>query len=185
VAFFDVRTGAAAHTSEHQRPVRPTSRGGGRRRLKIDQLRHAVEMRPRLRRRGRGSRSSRFGGRHRSPTPIPQPRAAIGPYLFDVLRRVSGDRADDPRRRQAPRAPVCRRRPRALVARERRVSTRFRALLDSAPRVQCPRRAESVRERRQAAGVLRRGRIHDAPPPPSSSSPSFFTRTFSGPVPDP
>lgn len=158
MALPDIRAGATARTSEHQRPVRPASRGRIRRHHKIDQLRLALEARPRVRRRFESKRE--FESAEWPVFFFPLRRAARGPRLCDVLRRVSRDTARRARRRQAPRAHVCRRRACALGAREGWISSRAGSLLDRAAIVQRHRRAEPVREGRQAAGVLRRGSVH-------------------------
>ena len=115
MALSDIRASATARTSEHQRFARPASRGRIRRHLEIDQLRLALEARPRVR--------SPFGSKHGFEPELPTAcffllhRTARGPRLCDVLRRVSRDTACRARCRQAPRAHVCRCRARALGAR--------------------------------------------------------------------
>ena len=92
MALPDIRASATARTSEHQRSARPASRGRIRRHLKIDQLRLALEARPCIRRRF----GSKYEYESESELPaffFPLHRAARGPRLCDVLRRVSRDTA--------------------------------------------------------------------------------------------
>jgi hypothetical protein len=147
MALIDIHASTTTRTSEHQRAVRPASRRPLGRHLPIDQLRFALQARPRLRR-----FKFEWPGDFFS-----LPRTARRSRLCDVLRRVSYHSARRARRRQASRAPVCRCCARALGACQGWLSSCAGSLFDRAAFVQRYRRAQPVREGRQAVGVLRRG----------------------------